>query len=99
MTQQLAVGACSLMVSLAGVTAVLRAWPGSSGRHRAVGTPAAAPEPMLRPIEALDQFEAYCPAEDRPTLQIRLRLGGELCTECRNPSHVAALHTQTAEGD
>lgn len=79
MTEQLAVGACALMVSLAGLTAIARTWPGPTGQHRA-------PHPMLRPIEALDQFEAHCLAEDRPTLHIRLRLGGELCTECRNPS-------------
>ena len=99
MTQQLAVGACSLMVSLAGGFGVLRAWPGSSGRHRASAARAASPEPLLRPTEALDQFEAYCPAEDRPTLQIRLRLGGELCTECRNPSHLLTLRTEHRQGD
>ncbi|MFD4257768.1 hypothetical protein ACFWR9_09050 [Streptomyces sp. NPDC058534] len=66
-----------------GVGAVMvgRSWPAPTGRHRALR--AAAPA-VLRPVEALDQFEAYCPAEDRPTLQLHLRLGGSLCTECRN---------------
>ena len=53
------------------------------GRHRATQTAPAGP--LVRPIEALDQFESHCPTEDRPTLHIRLRLGGDLCTECRNP--------------
>ncbi|MEV7389574.1 hypothetical protein [Streptomyces sp. NPDC091215] len=78
MTVQIAVGICCLMASVAGVIAIARMWPHPSGQHRA-------PHPLLRPAEALDQFEAHCPAEDRPTLHIRLRLGGELCTECRNP--------------
>ncbi len=52
------------------------------GRHR--GKPKPLGE-LLRPVEALDQFEDRCPAEDRPTLHIRLHTGGELCTECRNP--------------
>jgi hypothetical protein len=67
-----------------GAVAVARCWPAPTGRHRG-GAPAA-PEQLLRPIEALDQFEAYCPAEDRPTLQLHLRLGGTCCTECRNPT-------------
>ncbi|WP_202438012.1 hypothetical protein [Streptomyces sp. SID5910] len=54
-----------------------------TGRHRA--TRPAAEEQLLRPVEALDAFEAYCPAEDRPTLQLHLRLGGSVCTECRLP--------------
>lgn len=49
------------------------------GEHRAGQT-------LLRPQEALDQYEAHCQGEDRPTLHVRLRLGGALCTECRNPS-------------
>lgn len=74
-----------------GAVMVARLWPVPPGRHRA-GRPV--PEPMLRPVEALEQIEAYCPAEDRPTLQIRLRLGGMCCTECRNP-----VHTTTAQGE
>ncbi|MFB6787643.1 hypothetical protein ACFCWT_13300 [Streptomyces olivaceus] len=53
-----------------------------TGRHRAARP--AADGQLLRPVEAQDRFEAYCPAEDRPTLQLRLRLGGSVCTECRN---------------
>lgn len=59
-----------------------------TGRHRAARP--AAEEQLLRPIEALDAFEAYCPAEDRPTLQLRLRLGGVRCTECHNDPVEAA---------
>ncbi|KMS79072.1 hypothetical protein ACH49_13515 [Streptomyces leeuwenhoekii] len=67
-----------------GAVAVARSWPTASGRHRAPQRGAEAK--LLRPVEALDTFEAYCPAEDRPTLQLRLRLGGSVCTECRLPT-------------
>jgi NAD-dependent SIR2 family protein deacetylase len=66
-----------------GLTAIARSVR-PSGRHRAP-RPAAETE-LLRPVEALDAFEAYCPAEDRPTLQLHLRLGGSVCTECHNPT-------------
>lgn len=69
-----------------GMVTVARSWDLPTGRHRAGRTPVPAPAPMLRPVEALDQFEAYCPAEDRPTLQLRLRLGGTCCAECHNPT-------------
>ncbi|WP_171108652.1 MULTISPECIES: hypothetical protein [unclassified Streptomyces] len=65
-----------------GLVAIARA-TAPTGRHRAPRRAPADVEP-LRPVEALDQFEAYCPAEDRPTLQLRMRLGGTCCTECRN---------------
>lgn len=55
------------------------------GRHRAAAVPVQAPTPLLRPIEALDRFEAHCPIEHRPTLHIRLRTGCVVCLECRNP--------------
>ncbi|MEV5957246.1 hypothetical protein AB0M11_26355 [Streptomyces sp. NPDC051987] len=74
----LAVGACCLMASLSGAALIARAWPKPSGAHRA-------PHPMLRPVEALDQFEAHCPHEGRTTLHARLRLGGVVCMDCRNP--------------
>ncbi|MFE9125076.1 hypothetical protein ACFYOF_06570 [Streptomyces sp. NPDC007148] len=78
--------AATVMTIAVGAVMMARSWPTPSGRHRGGSVPAAPAAPaLLRPVEALDQFEAYCPAEDRPTLQIRLRLGGELCTECRNP--------------
>lgn len=77
-------------VTTVGVGAVImaRSWPVPTGRHRAA-RPATDTE-LLRPVEALDQFEAYCPAEDRPTLQLRLRLGGVRCTECHNDPTGAA---------
>jgi hypothetical protein len=78
-----AMGAAVTAVGIGSVV-MARSWPVPTGRHRA--TRPAAEEQLLRPVEALDQFEAYCPAEDRPTLQLRLRLGGTCCTECRLPN-------------
>jgi hypothetical protein len=77
-------------VTTVGVGAVImaRSWPVPTGRHRAART--ATDTELLRPVEALDQFEAYCPAEDRRTLQLRLRLGGIRCTECHNDPTGAA---------
>lgn len=78
----------AFMTTAVGAVMMARSWPSPPGRHRGGSLPAAPAAPaLLRPVEALDQFEAYCPAEDRPTLQIRLRLGGDLCSECRNNPH------------
>ncbi|KAF2774674.1 hypothetical protein [Streptomyces sp. OM5714] len=76
-----ALGAAITTVGV-GAVVMARGWPTPTGRHRA---PHPTAEP-LRPVEALAPFEAYCPAEDRPTLQLHLRLGGSVCTECRNPT-------------
>ncbi|MDX3398399.1 hypothetical protein [Streptomyces sp. ME01-18h] len=70
-----------------GLTAIARSVR-PTGRHRAPRP--TAETALLRPSEALDQFEAYCPAEDRRTLQLRLRLGGVRCTECHNDPVEAA---------
>jgi hypothetical protein len=73
-----------------GMTIAARSWtriePAEvpTGRHRGKHERLVPLADLMRPTEALDQFEADCPAEDRPTLHIRLRVGGELCTECRN---------------
>lgn len=83
MSQQFAYGAACILTALCGGTAVARWYvtpPRSPGRHTAQAL-------MLRPVEAQQQFEAYCPAEARRTLHVRLRLGGELCVECRNRDH------------
>ncbi|MFI5687840.1 hypothetical protein [Streptomyces sp. NPDC051636] len=63
-----------------GAVAMGRSWPGTTGRHRA-GDPA--PTPLLRPVEALDRFEARCPVELRTTLHVRFRTGGVQCLDCR----------------
>ncbi|MFC9681327.1 hypothetical protein [Streptomyces sp. NPDC056948] len=39
--------------------------------------------PLLRPIEALSQFEARCVAERRTTLHIQFATGGVMCLDCR----------------
>jgi hypothetical protein len=77
MTEQIAIGACALMVSLAGLTAVARVWPATvRGRHRA---------PLLRPVEALVQVTVRCRAEGRDTVHARTRVTGELI--CRSCGH------------
>ncbi|MEU8537106.1 hypothetical protein [Streptomyces parvulus] len=85
MSQYLAAMTGAGTLVAAGVTLIARSWPAApTGRHRAPRATAVPAVEPLRPVEALDQFEAYCPAEDRPTLQLHLRLGGSVCTECRN---------------
>ncbi|CAM5591731.1 hypothetical protein [Streptomyces purpurascens] len=83
MTDRITIGAAFLMTSLAGAAAIARAWvtPPSSGRHRAT---APAPVSLLRPIEALDQFEARCLVERRDTLHVRFRTGDVQCLDCRS---------------
>ncbi|MFF7485588.1 hypothetical protein ACFZBC_08830 [Streptomyces luteogriseus] len=83
MNDRITIGAAFLMTSLAGGAAVARAWvtPVSRGRHRAT---APAPAPLLRPIEALDQFEARCVPEGRTTLYVRFRTGAAMCLDCRS---------------
>lgn len=81
MNDRITIGAAFLMTSLAGATAIARAWvTPRGGRHRAT---APAQAPLLRPIEALDQFEARCVAERRTTLHVRFRTGGVMCLDCR----------------
>ncbi|MGW7495404.1 hypothetical protein ACWGKA_14030 [Streptomyces luteogriseus] len=81
MNDRITIGAAFLMTSLAGAAAVARAWfaPASS-RPRTVPGPA----PMLRPVEALDRFEARCLVERRNTLHVRFRAGGVMCLDCRS---------------
>lgn len=83
MSQQFAYGAVCVLTALTTGTAVARWYvtpPREPGRH----TAAALGGPR---VEAQERFEAYCPAEARRTLHVRLRLGGELCVECRNRDH------------
>ncbi|MFI6279623.1 hypothetical protein [Streptomyces sp. NPDC050988] len=55
----------------------------SSGRHRK-------PRTLLRPVEALDQAEAWCPVEHRKTLHLRFSSGGAMCLDCRREFAAAA---------
>ena len=83
MNDQFAYGATLFLTALCGGTAVARWYvtpPREPGRH----TAAALGGPR---VEAQDRFEAYCPAEARHTQHVRLRLGGELCVECRTRDH------------
>ncbi|MFI2632583.1 hypothetical protein ACH5A2_19625 [Streptomyces collinus] len=81
MNDRIAIGAAFLMTSLAGAAAVARAWvtPASS-RQRVAPDPA----PMLRPVEALERFEARCLVERRTTLHVKFRTGGAMCLDCRS---------------
>jgi len=74
--EQITIGASALMVSLAGLTAVLRVWPGPSGQHRA-------PHPSLRPVEALVEVTVRCRFEGRDRAHVRTRVTDELvCLSC-----------------
>lgn len=81
-----ALGAAITTVGVGSVI-VARSWPVPTGRHRA--TRPADEEQLLRPVEALDQTEAHCPVQDRPTLQLRLATGGMCCTECRHSTPIS----------
>jgi len=75
--EQIAIGASALMVSLAGLTAVMRLWPAAvRGRHRA---------PQFRPVEAHVQVTTHCQFEHRDTVHVRTRVTGELI--CRSCGH------------
>ncbi|MFD5814360.1 hypothetical protein [Streptomyces sp. NPDC127038] len=75
----ISVGACALLLSLAGATAVARLWPApaaprTTGRRRLGRSP-------MRSREVLETGVAYCPLENRDRRHHFLRLGGRLC-EC-----------------
>jgi hypothetical protein len=78
---RITIGAAFLMTSLAGMAAVTRAWfaPASSRPHVAPD-----PAPLLRPVEALERFEARCLVERRTTLHVKFRTGGAMCLDCRS---------------
>ncbi|MEV5953761.1 hypothetical protein AB0M11_08280 [Streptomyces sp. NPDC051987] len=52
-----------------------------TGHHRGGHRPA--PEPMLRPTEALVSDIAWCPAERTERLHAFLATGGRVCWTCR----------------
>lgn len=56
-----------------------------TGRHRAArATRAQAPSAvLLRPVEAMVNDIAYCPAERTDRLHAFLRTGGRICWTCR----------------
>jgi hypothetical protein len=73
---QIAVGACALMVSLAGLTAIARLWPASVPRRPR----------LLRPVEALVEVTTRCRFEHRDTVHVRTRVTDELI--CRSCGHI-----------
>ena len=75
MNPWLILAALLLAVAVALVSRAVR--PGAGPRRGTV--------PMLRPVEALERFEARCVAERRTTLHIRFRTGGAMCLDCRSP--------------
>ncbi|MFJ8049860.1 hypothetical protein [Streptomyces luteogriseus] len=82
MNDRITIGAAFLMTSLAGTAAIARAWvTPTNSRPRVTPDPA----PMLRPVEALDRFEARCMVERRNTLHVRFRTGAAMCLDCRSP--------------
>ncbi|MGY0023710.1 hypothetical protein ACVHNB_32670 [Streptomyces sp. YJ-C3] len=56
-----------------------------TGQHRAAPEPTA-PVPLLRPIEAVANELAPCPAEGRTTLHALNRDGSRTCWTCRTIS-------------
>lgn len=69
-----------------GTVGFARAWPLSTGRHRA-RQPQPQPQPLVRPIEALDKTAALCATERRVTLHARTHITRQfICMDCRNPS-------------
>jgi hypothetical protein len=85
----IAAAALAAMTVMVGLTLIARALPARShGLHRA-------PRQLLRPIEALDQFEARCPIERRRTLHVRFALGGVQCLDCRRDF----TNTEHRQGD
>ncbi|MFI0268610.1 hypothetical protein [Streptomyces luteogriseus] len=73
MNPWLILAALVLAVAVVLVSRAVR--PGTGARRGTV--------PMLRPIEALDQFEARCVPEGRTTLHVRFATGGAMCLDCR----------------
>lgn len=77
------VGCAVIAADAVGFTLYLR-WhftPPKPGRHSKAGVEAR----YFEPVEVLDRFSRYCPSENRRTVHARLRLGGIVCTQCRNP--------------
>ncbi|MEU6279779.1 hypothetical protein [Streptomyces sp. NPDC047028] len=76
MIPEVTIGAAVLMAALILATGAARWYfrPAPTvGQHRAG---------MVRPVEALNQFEAWCLAEHRRTLHVQLATG-TVCLDCR----------------